>query len=289
LSTAASAASAAGSSGEAADHLPEAGGDAGTGGDVGAGDDTEDEPPAADRFSISMMVNLSALSRTHAVGAPKERPGGAAKGGGLERQGSTLSKEMMKSVVRRYTAAGTREAAGEAWMRSRLDVDDLVAGRVTGARPQFSLEAHLVEATSLPLRPGARLRPTASLTVGREVLETPPALYALGAAGSGENGGRGGGGQGGRVLWDEPFVFPEIFNLYGTDLAVTIRYAGNEPGGGGGGGGGEGVGGQAVAEDRLVVPLACLDVDAPLDDWYLLSGSDGMVRLRLVLRPYEGE
>ena len=41
----------------------------------------------------------------------------------------------------------------------------------------------------------------------------------------------------------------------------------------------------ATVTDRAVIPLSALEVGEPLDDWYLVSNSDAMVRLCLLLRP----
>ena len=45
----------------------------------------------------------------------------------------------------------------------------------------------------------------------------------------------------------------------------------------------------ATTQDRVVIPLAALDVGEPTDDWYLVSNSDALVRLCLLLRRAEAQ
>ena len=45
----------------------------------------------------------------------------------------------------------------------------------------------------------------------------------------------------------------------------------------------------ATTQDRVVIPLAALDVGEPTDDWYLVSNSDALVRLCLLLRRGEAQ
>jgi len=161
----------------------------------------------------------------------------------------SLSKDRMRQVVKRYAAAG----APAGWQGGG-HVDDLVAGRVQGAVAQYALEVHLMEATSLPA--SAAHQCALSLRGADEQVTSKAQAQRR------------------RVIWNEHFRFDKVYNIYGTDLDVAIRPA-------------KGRTSKAAPEmDRVTIPLACLDLDQAVDDWYVLSKSGGMIRLRLLLRPH---
>jgi hypothetical protein len=165
---------------------------------------------------------------------------------------SALNKDALRAVVKRYAQPGD---ASKVWAdRGGQAVDDIVSGRTKGRRALWTLEVHVIEATSLPLQQSVKCK----VLVGGEVGHASTTTATR--------------GQGGRVLWNNHLTFEKIYNLYGTDLTLKLSYKGLN------------LGSTAAVEDSFTVPLACLDPDSALDDWYLLSNSDGMVRLRLVLK-----
>ena len=75
-----------------------------------------------------------------------------------------------------------------------------------------------------------------------------------------------------RPRWEERFDF-EVHNLYATDIRCDLHTKAKKLKG---------------SEDhpilgRVVIPLASLDLDEPLDDWYLLNSGVGTLRVQLEL------
>lgn len=176
------------------------------------------------------------------------------RGKSVPRGGSASTKETLRAVVKRYAQPGEAAKAWRTGDQGRA-VDDIVSGRVKGRRAAWALEVDVIEATSLP--PHHTLKCT--VRVGGEALDANAAKATR--------------AQGGRVMWRDRLNFDKVYNLYGTDLTLVLAYKGPQASGS-----------NAAVEDTLTVPLASLDADSALDDWYLLSNSDGMVRLRLVLK-----
>ena len=75
-----------------------------------------------------------------------------------------------------------------------------------------------------------------------------------------------------RPRWEERFDF-EVHNLYATDIRLILQHKAKK---------------LDRCEDHpilgtVVIPLASLDLDEPLDDWYMLNSGVGMVRVQLEL------
>jgi len=170
-------------------------------------------------------------------------------------RGSVLSKEMMRHVVMRYSAnGGPTGALAQQWEGSETNK---IVANVNASMIQHKLEVTIIEATSLPMTKG--YAPKCTFAISEDIRKT-----ALGKIDVHHR----------RVLWNETFKFSKIYNIYGTDLDCSILYHNST---------GKNLSSETPM-DRFVIPLACLDIDQVLDDWYLLSQSNGMVRLRLLLR-----
>jgi flagellar motor protein MotB len=207
---------------------------------------------------------------------------------------SQFSKDVLKSVVKRYSASGSGLTLGAAkWTKSNTEVEDIVSGRSKGARAQYRLEVDLVEANATSALGGSG---GGGAAVG-ESKYAPRCVLALGIDERTASDSKVEKKQGGtRVLWNEHFVFDKVYNVYGTDLDIAL-YKGRPPRSTVGAVAGVAASpftltsssssGSAVSGEqpvgRVVIPLASLDLEQPLDDWYLLSNGGGL-RLRLTLR-----
>ena len=84
-----------------------------------------------------------------------------------------------------------------------------------------------------------------------------------------------------RPRWDVRFDF-EVYNLYATDVQVELQALarhGSIPFSKGQN--------ETLSLGRVVIPMASLDFDQLLDDWYPLNFGEGKVRIRLELLEYD--
>jgi hypothetical protein len=231
-------------------------------------------PSVAPNFLTSMIVKNKSSESLEAAGTPFEETiqqtanppdsvYSATIGNEEDGLGPAPSKEF-RHITKRYTSSSfIGDVIDKKFLASRQEVDDVLSGKVDGAAAAYSLEVELKEVTSLP---NQTMTPMCTLSLGGEVLKAREANLQR--------------KQGGHMIWNETLLFENVYNTYGTDLVVTIHF-------------------QDIFRIknifewsssekeylRAVIPLASLDLDERLDDWYLLSNCDGMIRLRLLLRP----
>lgn len=202
------------------------------------------------RFAPSRLPGMAAVPGSDlkgAIAAKAEDMDSFPGAAGASRGTTGAFKGLVRQVVRRNSQL--MDGAGA------RDEELAEASRVA----HFAVEVDVVEAANLP---NNGVSPRCVVAVGGEERCVRDGQHA----------------RNGRFTWAEHLRFERVYNLFGTDLECTVyserpRGFGRAP--------------LEQSAHRVVIPLASLDVDQPLDDWFLLSNGDGRLRLRLVLRAKE--